>query len=210
MKKILLLVALFATMFSANSFAQKLVASDVKFTAASEEEQEQVEFSLAGFAETPLPAIAEFVITLPEGFSFKEGRRGYENVVKDGIAEDHSVTINKRANGDFYVLLSDMNGYEFYEPNGFLISLTMLKDASVAEGEYTANIHHIVIDDVTGKIHLVSESEATIKILVSNTVGINDLTADGKNAPVYNTAGQRVTRTSKGLYIQNGRKVVVK
>lgn len=210
MKKIAVLFTFFATMFSINAFGQKLVASDVEFLDNSSEEV--VEFSLEGFAETPLPAIAEFVITLPDGFSLKEGRRGYENVVKGGIAEDHAVTVFKRDNGDYYVLLSDNSGYEFYEPNGFLISLTLLKDASVADGIYTANIHDIVIDDVTGKIHLVAEKEASITIGANKTVGIRNINVDAANQKVYTVGGQRVTSKNlkKGIYVVDGKKVTVK
>ena len=304
MKKIAFLVAIVATMFTCNLYAQKLVASDVVFSDNTTEQQ--VSFSLEGF-ESPLPAIAEFVITLPDGFSFKTGRRDY--VIADGIAAYHSVTLNKRANGDYYVLLSDVSGYEFEAANGFLISLTMVKDAAVTDGQYTASIHDIVIDDVTGKIHLVAEKEASINItvgevaapayfLVGNmndwtasadyqltrnegaadieeymitldleagaefkvvkgaqevwypdgvennckvteagkyniyfrpngdggddwyynviyvekniTDGIRGINANGTTGDVYNTAGQRVSRTTKGLYIQNGKKVVKK
>lgn len=210
MKKIAILFSFFATMFSVNAFGQKLVASDVEFLNGSTEEI--VEFSLAGFAETPMPAIAEFVITLPNGFSLKEGRRGFENSVKDGIAEDHAVTVFKRDNGDYYVLLSDNSGYEFYEPNGFLISLTMLKGADVADGTYKATVHDIVIDDVTGKIHLVAEKETSINIGANTTVGIRDINVDAENQKVYTIGGQRVASKNlkKGIYVVDGKKVTVK
>lgn len=210
MKKIAVLFTFFATMFSVNALGQKLVATDVEFLNGSTEET--VEFSLSGFAETPLPAIAEFVITLPDGFSFKEGRRGFENSVKEGIAEDHAVTVFKRDNGDYYVLLSDNSGYEFYEPNGFLISLTMVKGADVADGTYKASVHDIVIDDVTGKIHLVAEKETSINIGANATVGIRDITVDAANQKVYTIGGQRVTSKNlkKGIYVVDGKKVTVK
>ena len=59
--------------------------------------------------------------------------------------------------------------------------------------------------------------------LASNTVGVGDnwtgiddivVAPNNANAPVYNTAGQRVGNNLKdvkgGIFIQNGRKVVVK
>ena len=124
---------------------------------------------------------------------------------------DHAVTIFQRENGDYYVLLSDNSGYEFYEANGYLISLTVKMEEGVAEGSYPADIKEIVIDDVTGKVHLVSASEGSFNITVGgSTVGIRDMRANGEDGKIYNTAGQRVVKAGKGLYIQNGKKVVKK
>lgn len=49
-----------------------------------------------------------------------------------------------------------------------------------------------------------------VDCVLDQTVGIRDITIDGENGNVYNTAGQRVSRTTKGLFIQNGKKVVKK
>ena len=42
--------------------------------------------------------------------------------------------------------------------------------------------------------------------------GINDITVDAadENAPIYNLAGQRVTKATKGILIQNGKKFINK
>lgn len=44
----------------------------------------------------------------------------------------------------------------------------------------------------------------------SGATGISDLTADkaDANAPVYNLAGQRVSKDTKGILIQNGKKFI--
>ena len=47
----------------------------------------------------------------------------------------------------------------------------------------------------------------------AGTAGINDITVDAaadENAPVYNLAGQRVSKDTKGILIQNGKKFVNK
>jgi len=40
--------------------------------------------------------------------------------------------------------------------------------------------------------------------------GINSLKADDENAPVYNLAGQRMGKGTKGLFVKNGKKFIVK
>lgn len=43
------------------------------------------------------------------------------------------------------------------------------------------------------------------------TTGINELTESGSdNAPYYNLNGIRVTRPTQGVYIRNGKKIIIK
>ena len=49
-----------------------------------------------------------------------------------------------------------------------------------------------------------------IYVVTNSTVGIRGINVDGTNGDIYNTAGQRVVKAGKGLYIQNGKKVVKK
>ena len=52
--------------------------------------------------------------------------------------------------------------------------------------------------------------ELTNGYLVSVTAGIQSVTKERVNAPIYNLAGQRVDANYKGVVIQNGKKFVVK
>ncbi len=47
---------------------------------------------------------------------------------------------------------------------------------------------------------------------INGTTGIDNIAADGtnENAPVYNLAGQRVSKATKGILIQNGKKFINK
>jgi len=49
-----------------------------------------------------------------------------------------------------------------------------------------------------------------VDLHVIGGTGINSINANDSNAPVYNLAGQRVSKAQKGVYIQNGKKVAVK
>ena len=52
------------------------------------------------------------------------------------------------------------------------------------------------------------------KVVLTKTpsTGIATIVSDTKEAPgdIYNLAGQRVTAPSKGIYIQNGKKYIVR
>jgi hypothetical protein len=51
----------------------------------------------------------------------------------------------------------------------------------------------------------------TLKCTITTTSGINAVKADAlKDAQIYTISGQRVDKAQKGLYIVNGKKVVIK
>jgi hypothetical protein len=56
----------------------------------------------------------------------------------------------------------------------------------------------------------VTPEEFKVKLTITGGTGINSINALDSKAPVYNLAGQRVSKAQKGLYIVNGRKVVIK
>jgi hypothetical protein len=205
MKKIALLVTVISFFFSGNVMAQRIVGGDVEFMDGATEAN--IDFCIEG--SDRLAAIAEFVMTLPEGFGLKTRGRGFANTINLDMADGFASTINKRDNGDFYVLLSCTDGYEFLENNGKIITLTLTKADGVADGIYEANVHDIILGDIQAK-QMNTETSNTFKIGVNQTVGIRGIYAEGEDAPLYNTAGQRVQKAHKGLYIQNGKKVVKK
>lgn len=67
-----------------------------------------------------------------------------------------------------------------------------------------------------GKTYYMFNTKSQIGIygfeFTPGSTGISDITADKANAdaPVYNLAGQRVSKDTKGILIQNGKKFVVK
>ena len=211
MKKISFLFALVATLFSTSANAQMIKASDVQLVGNAAE----VSFYLDGISETRTAVLAEFVITLPQGFSFggTTDRRGNFTFTstKGEIAADHDLTLFKRENGDIYVLFKNDNGYDFYPSNGLLLTLSLEKDETVAEGEYTASIHNVILADAEAKqINTETESEFAIEVL--DATSINGITINPETQKVYTVGGQRVASKNlkKGIYVVDGKKVTVK
>ena len=311
-------------MISGGAFAQNVFFSDVQFESGTDNNKASLEISVD--AGEQYAAGLELVITFPEGISVEKGKRGYVSTIED-IADGFSATINLRENGDFYVAVTNNNNWEFLATAGKVITLSLVKDANLGDGVYTANVHDIIlctaadenfqvsqINDVTeatfniavGEVaadvytvagafkvgneeqpsffgqmwapelttndmvkgedgiytlsfsdvaleagtilykvvknhswdvnwgfngnnadYIVNEANTyniTFKFnpdeLLSNgfnltceldgTVGIRDIRANGEDGKIYNTAGQRVVKAGKGLYIQNGKKVVKK
>ena len=52
---------------------------------------------------------------------------------------------------------------------------------------------------------------STFQVTAEGTDGIKDIKADAtSDSPIYDLQGRRVEKTTKGLYIVNGNKVVMK
>lgn len=97
--------------------------------------------------------------------------------------------------------------------SGALLKCPVSVGTDVANGTYELQLTDVVIagePDAHGIAkNLATETTAKITVHVGGT-GINSINADDVNAPIYNVSGQRVSKTQKGVYIQNGKKVAVK
>lgn len=88
------------------------------------------------------------------------------------------------------------------------------------ESQKFTSVEDIKVGDVVvvyGKLKKFGTTYELVKnnILISlngKTTGITNITADeaAKNAPVYNLAGQKVTKAYKGVVIKNGKKMIQK
>ena len=62
-----------------------------------------------------------------------------------------------------------------------------------------------------GKAYLVLPTSAPeLNVIIDGTTGINAIQKQAENGEFYNLAGQRVAQPTKGLYIVNGKKYMVK
>ena len=99
----------------------------------------------------------------------------------------------------------------FLGNDGVVAFVEITVDESVAVGEYTLPVKSISIGNGAFKTASVASSKtAEFKVKVTQPTGIIKVNADDPSAPVYNVAGQRVSKAQKGIFIQNGKKVAVK
>jgi hypothetical protein len=102
----------------------------------------------------------------------------------------------------------------FVGNDGVLFEMPLTIDASVPDGVYTVNFDQKLVSAVSDPYEsptdLASSPTGSFTITVGEITAINNINADDSNAPIYNVAGQRVSKAQKGVYIQNGKKVAVK
>jgi len=209
MNKIKTLFVALAALASTTAFAQTVVPSP-STVVIEPGGTADVTFAVENDTETKA-ALVEFFLYLPEGitvaYDLDEEDYIYEKV-STMLVKSHSVTVSKRADGSFYVLVKNESGKEFKGTSGDYLTLTLAADASFSgSAEATMTDIHLVKLDAS-KFQSSTENKFTIGD--PSTVGIRGIYAEGEDAPLYNTAGQRVQKAHKGLYIQNGKKVVKK
>lgn len=167
-----------------------------------------------------------FKIQLPEGFALTthEERKfvpGQGMVVSEVFdnelfnIQDHTATIQPVKVGDDYrpgfyqVTVASLNRNVFIVQQGDIVKVTFQVDETVGAGSYVIEVSDPSGSTWDGVSSPFNKEVKEISVVTSGT-GINSINADDANAPIYNVAGQRVSKAQKGVFIQSGKKVAVK
>ena len=144
----------------------------------------------------------QFNLSLPEGITLDEAA-----ITKGESANGHELSISTLDSGDRLFVLYSMNldaigegellripvnlGTEIGTFSG---NLSTIRTASIADGEA---VSHTVED-------------ATFSIIVNETIGIEKIPASTTSGKPYDLQGRKVQRPTRGIYIRDGKKIVVK
>lgn len=120
----------------------------------------------------------------------------------------YSLTIQDASDGNKqYAVYCNKSSQAFLGNEGDLLTAPLTL-TDVPDGEYEIKLYEISIS-TTGGVSVADTKEIVATLKVGET-GINSIDADDVNAPIYNVAGQRVSKAQKGIFIQNGKKIAVK
>ena len=173
--------------------------------------------------EDPVGSFETFSIelNLPEGVLYRwydEDEEDYVTDIKFPIAKgDHTTGYTPRnVDGVFdptYAFLYAMAATATFKSKAtgydqrVLLDVKLKVESSVEDGVYDI----VVTPKFSHEGFSISPQDPfTVKLTVGDGTGINSINADDVNAPIYNIAGQRVSKAQRGVYIQNGKKVAVK
>jgi hypothetical protein len=93
---------------------------------------------------------------------------------------------------------------------GEVMTITIQADANLESAVAEAALTNISLSNSDAVSLSVEKTYNFTVNIVGDVTGIQNIEAANANAPIYNLGGQRVEKTAKGLYIKNGKKVVVK
>ena len=89
-------------------------------------------------------------------------------------------------------------------------SFTIAATDKVAEGSITLDVTVIVVPNKDSANNGTIDA-TTFTFTVGEATGINEVSAQNENAPIYSISGARMNgNLQKGIYVQNGRKFIVK
>ena len=170
-------------------------------------------FRIAGPAGTALATHKETVFN--EITFMDEEIDVVNSVLNAAYVQDHTATIQPvvepedAAKGFTQVAVTSLSKKVFKGLKGDVITLTLKGDGTAEPGEYAVVLKKASISSTAG-VSLPITDGITIPLTITKGTGINSINADDVNAPIYNIAGQRVSKAQKGVFIQNGKKIAVK
>ena len=186
-----LVVALMA--FAATTMAQSLSVAPIEATPGTET---TITVNIAGAAEM---TALQFNLSLPEGFTLAG------DITLGSAAQDHTMSISPLASGDLLVVIYSLNQGTFAD--GALLTIPVIAAEDAASGEarlYT--VRTATVDAVSRTL-----SDVAFAMNVASTPdGIEQLTTNQSQLTIYDLTGRRVEKAEKGIYIVNGKKVVIK
>lgn len=148
----------------------------------------------------------QFNLTLPQGITLNESA-----ITKGSAASGHTLSVQTMNNGDRLIVLYHM--YLGLFTNGTLLRLP------ITIGQQTGSFSGSLSNIRTATTDAVSYNcaNATFNITVTASTFISRILASGKPFDVFTLSGQKVRSQattleglSKGIYIVEGRKVVIK
>ena len=117
--------------------------------------------------------------------------------------QSHQLLYNKLGNGHYRVVALSTSNHSFNGTTGELLNMAF--DDQPTDGIVIDNIHFVTTrgnDELFSAIGISGDTPTSISSVSSNVTN-----SDGK---IYNLNGQRLTKTQKGVYIINGKKVNIK
>ena len=200
-----------AMLCGAAAMAQGLGTLSCADVTANQGETVYLEVELSTEDATAISGI-QFNFTLPDGVVLATYVNDDDEEVEDvtfPIAKSkHQVGIKPSGDG-YMVFLGGETSISFKTTTTTVAKIGIKVGDNKAKGVYDINFVKAAMSDKSSPIQSYDVADFTAKLTVGGT-GINSINAADSKAPVYNMAGQRVSKTQKGVYIQNGKKVAVK
>ena len=141
----------------------------------------------------------QFDLYLPEGVLLNvEGT--------EAVSRQHGIWIQQNATGFYRIICSSLMNAELNE--GDLIRMQVKADDNM-QGNYKVQANNVVLSDTNALRHEAANANAQLTIgdETSGIVSVEDI-KQLKN--VFDLQGRRVNATEKGVYVVNGKKVVVR
>lgn len=155
----------------------------------------------------------QFDIVLPKGITIdstvnKNGSVRYSASLVTSRCVDHSLTSNLIKGSRYRVIVFSLSNTDVEGASGPVVNIKLKAEKNVTSGDYVLKMERIVLATSDEKEFYPADNQSTVT--VSTETGINGLAVDSSDEKVYDLQGRKVDKPLQGLYIINGKKVMVK
>lgn len=155
----------------------------------------------------------QFDILLPKGITVdstvnQNGKVRYSASLVTSRCVDHSLTSNLIRGNRYRVIVFSLSNTDVEGANGPVVNIKLKAEKDAAEGDYTLKMERVVLATADEKEYYPADSESTVT--VSANTGVNSISIDPSSVKVYDLQGRKVNKPTQGVYIVNGKKVVIK
>ena len=159
----------------------------------------------------------QFDLYLPEGVTMANNAKASLSSDRLAAGDAHTLMADEMTDGAVRFLCSSMNDENFAGGDGEIATLTVNIADNVANGDYDVVVKNAIMTETDiSKSYEADDIKSTLTVLDQTgveTVTANDERRDGS---IYTVGGQLVGKKAttsqlrKGVYIRNGKKIVVK
>ena len=122
------------------------------------------------------------------------------------FTKTHSLGSNLVKPNRFRVIVYSIANKSIKGTSGVVVNITLKADDKLAIRDYTLKLENITLTDAAENEYYPSDSESTVNVV---TTGIKPILMDGSSDKIYDLQGRRVNTVKKGIYIVNGKKLIV-
>lgn len=165
----------------------------------------------------------QFDLFLPSGVSIVKDEglyvvepNQYSRSNKNGRTVDHSIAVDKAANGAFRFIISSNTNQLFKGNEGTIATIILTAEEGAAKGEQAGSIEDVIVVKADGT--KVTLDKVNFTVNVSDATAIKAMKMDLEEpADVYDLKGNKVranattlTGLQKGVYVVNGQKRIIR
>ena len=159
----------------------------------------------------------QFDLYLPEGVTIANNAKASLSSDRLAAGDAHTLMADEMSDGAVRFLCSSMNDESFAGGDGEIATLTVNIADNVANGDYDVVVKNAIMTETDiSKSYEADDIKSTLTVL--DQTGVETVTANDerRDGTIYTVGGQLVGKKAttsqlrKGIYIRNGKKIVVK
>ena len=152
----------------------------------------------------------QFDIYLPKGLTVAQKKGKYNFALNEDRKDDHTISSAMQEDGAIRVLGASLTNSYFWEKKGDFVVFTVTASDDFV-GTHEISLKKVMFTENSGK--RTDLADVTSKVSDGDVNGIEGVVADGnKTFKVYTIDGKQTVKSDvrKGVYIINGKKMIVK